>query len=650
MTRDPYQLQADWLCRAFSNATPLTGTEIEDHFAPAFLAQTSPADLTAYFSRTAGALGDCVSAERPVLLPNTAGITLQTFFLTMASGKRLVVSFDLDRSRTDSPRMASPVLSTVDAEQGVLGPSENYRVGASRVPAKDGARLQTIIFNRPSGPPRPVVVIRTPYFRLNGQFQYAHYYATADYYLNEGYAFVLQAIRGTGGSEGEFRFFDPVEIDDGDAAISWVRAQDFCNGRIAIVGLSYDGLTALAAGVTRPRGLEVIMAGGSPVDAANGPFIRGGLVLASQLDYIRYNATQTGPPKDEAALEAALRAGALHEPDVRKYDEILTGRHIPEWRTLADHFGDAADPFWESRQFLTELHKIDVPTYHIAGTCGDGDLTDVLNNFAEISRNPRAEHPERHRLIVGDWPHGGSIPYDDGRDAGEFIRERYRPLLAWHLKGVATPYAGEPRVQVASNIPGRIHRGDVFPPAVLSTRTVHFHEMDRSGGSADASTYLCLPEELNEVKHLDARQYLRFTYALEEDLLLLGDVEIELFLRLEGITEDAPAQTDVLAHVAVQDRQGEVQPLSACLLGRKVHAAEADHDGVIRMCTQRCFVQRHVTRGETMLVRIASNLFPMMLRNTGNAPGAHYYDGFRSARITLLHSQAYPSRIRFSLE
>lgn len=651
---DGFGPQAKWLCEAFSRAEAISNEEFAARLDPGFLAMATPEALRGYFSQTAKALGQCTATERQTLLPNTKGVTLRTYFFQMAGGKRLIISFDLKQTPAGD-RISQLALGTVEAEQGVIEAKQNYLVEAVKVPSSDGVPLQTVVFRKNDQKKRPVVVLRTPYFRTNGQFQYAHYYATADYYLNLGYHFVLQAVRGTGGSGDEFKFFNPQEIQDGDATIRWVNAQSFCDGAIAIVGVSYDGLTALAAGVNNPPGLKLIMAGGSPVDAANGPFIRNGLVLSSQLDYLRYNITQNGMPKDPKAVEYALLHRALHEPNLGQYDELAFGQVLKDWRELANHFGSAEDPFWKTRQFFDQIHKINVPTYHIAGTRADGDMIDVLNNFREVSEH--SAFPGRHRLILGYWDHGNSIPYDDGRNAGEFIRERYPALLAYHLRGTDTPYAHEPRVQVASNLGASFYGSEEFPLRGFRENTLYFRsaggklrlENRVSENESENSSYLFLPEEPNLLEKMDPRQNLVFRYQAPQDLPMLGNLNFDLYVRIEGYLGPRLEQVDLLVQTGVIKQDGKIVPLSACLTGKKVHAREADASGVIRVQTQNCHVMHDLRQGESLVVQITSNGFPVLLRNTGNSP-EQYYEPFRTGKITLLHNKQFPSRMNFQTE
>src|SRR3954452_7810245 len=89
------------------------------------------------------------------------------------------------------------------------------------------------------GRPQPTVLIRSPYGRsafvglLFGRLL-----------AERGLQVVIQSVRGTFGSEGQFAPFD--ERADGLATLRWLRTQPWHAGRIGMFGPSYLGLVQWA--------------------------------------------------------------------------------------------------------------------------------------------------------------------------------------------------------------------------------------------------------------------------------------------------------------------------------------------------------------------------------------------------------------------
>src|SRR5687768_5783413 len=82
-----------------------------------------------------------------------------------------------------------------------------------------------------------------------------------DRFIAEGYAVVGVNMRGSGCSGGKFDYFEPLQGRDGADAIEWLAQQDWSNGRLAMVGKSYPGITQLFVAGQNPDGLAAIVPG-----------------------------------------------------------------------------------------------------------------------------------------------------------------------------------------------------------------------------------------------------------------------------------------------------------------------------------------------------------------------------------------------------
>jgi hypothetical protein len=121
----------------------------------------------------------------------------------------------------------------------------------------DGVRLATTVV-RPLGVERaPAVLFRTPYgtrrlatpMLLMGRI-----------FAEAGFAAVVQDVRGRYASEGEFEPF-VNEGADGGCSVAWVAEQDWCDGRVGLVGFSYLAYAAWAAQAACPEPVKAIAAG-----------------------------------------------------------------------------------------------------------------------------------------------------------------------------------------------------------------------------------------------------------------------------------------------------------------------------------------------------------------------------------------------------
>ena len=109
------------------------------------------------------------------------------------------------------------------------------------MPCADGVKLASRLW-KPSQPGRwPVLLVRQPYGRaIASTITAAH----PHWYAGQGYAVVVQDVRGRGDSAGQFEGF-AQEARDGATALEWVRSLPCGDGKVGTYGFSYQGLTQL---------------------------------------------------------------------------------------------------------------------------------------------------------------------------------------------------------------------------------------------------------------------------------------------------------------------------------------------------------------------------------------------------------------------
>jgi X-Pro dipeptidyl-peptidase len=78
-------------------------------------------------------------------------------------------------------------------------------------------------------------------------------------YVPRGYARMYADTVGTGNSGGCFDYGGARERESGKDVVEWIVAQPWSRGRVGMAGGSYDGTTATAAAVERPKGLATIV-------------------------------------------------------------------------------------------------------------------------------------------------------------------------------------------------------------------------------------------------------------------------------------------------------------------------------------------------------------------------------------------------------
>ncbi len=190
--------------------------------------------------------------------PYTAGMT---------RARRLALPFALAAG-------AAVVIVVAARQSGGPSPADAFTIRDEMIPMRDGVKLYTRIFapKNQSGP-LPFVFRRTPYGIDGADGSFVRYYkALAD----EGYIFVFQDIRGKFKSEGTFVMQRPARapgdttsLDEGTDTydtIEWLlKNVPNHNGRVGMLGVSYDGWTTIMGALEPHPALKAISPQASPV-------------------------------------------------------------------------------------------------------------------------------------------------------------------------------------------------------------------------------------------------------------------------------------------------------------------------------------------------------------------------------------------------
>src|SRR4051794_14724157 len=105
---------------------------------------------------------------------------------------------------------------------------------------RDGVDLVADHYVPDTSAPAGTLLVRCPYGRA---FPFSNLFGAV--YAARGYHVIIQSVRGTFGSGGEFT---PMvhEVADGADTAAWLRTQGWFTGSFATIGLSYLGFTQWA--------------------------------------------------------------------------------------------------------------------------------------------------------------------------------------------------------------------------------------------------------------------------------------------------------------------------------------------------------------------------------------------------------------------
>jgi uncharacterized protein len=334
------------------------------------------------------------------------------------------------------------------------------------IPMRDGVKLQTLILIPRGAHRAPILLSRTPYGATEriSKNSSAHLAALIDSsdvaddaVESGGYIRVMQDVRGKHGSEGDYVMtrplrgrLNPSAVDhstDTYDTIDWlVKNIPETNGKVGILGISYDGFTSLMALVNPHPALRAAVPINAMVDGWRGDdwFHNG----AFRLDSLTYFHGQ------EASRASDVPWWSDHYDDYDTWLSVGSAGDMARLHGLEQvGFTDkvmnhpAYDSFWQDQALdkILAQQGVTVPVMLVHSLW---DQEDIYGNIAlyKALKARQAESPDLF-LVIGPWFHHqqrldgsaiGQIRF--GSDTARYFRLHVlRPFLDHYLQDDPAP-------------------------------------------------------------------------------------------------------------------------------------------------------------------------------------------------------------------
>jgi len=289
------------------------------------------------------------------------------------------------------------------------------------IPMRDGVKLYTVIVYAKDLTNAPIVLTRTPYnakgraHRADSPSELATLPLADEMFVHGGYIRVYQDVRGKYGSEGDYVVTRPVigplnrtNVDhttDAYDTIDWLVNKanlPQSNGRVGMIGSSYEGFTVVMALLHPHPALKVAAPQSPMIDGWMGDdwFHYG----AFRLTNIGWLGAQTGYKGEGKA------------PPSGGYDDYDNFRHIsagdwakrsgydqlPYWKRMVEH--PAYDAFWQGQALDTLLaaSPSNVPTLWEQGLWDQEDMYGAIHSYETLVK---AGHAANNFIVMGPWRH-----------------------------------------------------------------------------------------------------------------------------------------------------------------------------------------------------------------------------------------------------
>ncbi len=331
------------------------------------------------------------------------------------------------------------------------------------IPMPDGIRLAAKLWRPVGVGPVPAILEYLPYRKRDGSRSRDN--RMHSYLAGHGYACLRLDIRGTGDSEGLIDGeYSVQELRDGCDAVAWIAAQGWCDGQVAMFGISWGGFNGLQIAALRPPALRTVITVGSTDDRyATDIHWVGGCLSKDNFDWSATMLASNDLPPDPEIVGPQWRA-------MWQARMAHNRPWIIEW--LAHQRRDA---YWKQGSVCEDFSRIEIPVYAVSGWA---------DNYSESVPRLLAGLAGPRRGLIGPWAH--SFPHDVTlQPAIGWLQEVIRWCDHW-MKGRDTGIMDEPmyRVWMQDSVPpatcylerpGRWVGEAVWPSPRIAWRRLHLN-------------------------------------------------------------------------------------------------------------------------------------------------------------------------------
>jgi uncharacterized protein len=556
---------------------------------------------------------------------------------------------------------------------------------------RDGVILKADVYRPKATGKFPVILMRSPYNKqLNPGW--------AVEFAAQGYVAIIQDVRGRYASEGDWYPFK-YESQDGYDTVEWAAALPYSNGKVALFGGSYVGITVLLAALAEPPHLAAMFYVESPADLYEGFIYRGG-------EFEEYLGESWTTLVAQDALDRDLKKGShvmdwMKDLPLGQYPvlPIIVGPGFPPANayaggaaagrpaeTLAPYFTDwlehpTDDDYWKRWSLEGQYGKIKVPCFHMAAWY-DLFLGGVLDNYRGMKEHGGSEAARKgQRLLILPWTHG---QFAGPTGEVNFFHDGYHLdltdlSLRWFnhvLKGMPDEMEKEKPVKIFVMGKNIWREEDDWPPARAHATPFYLHSQGQANsatGDGTVSTTLPAAEPADRFVYDPAEPVPTLGGGLccgplmpgvrdqrpveaRDDVLVYttpafqADFEVTGPLRLELYASSSAVDTDFTAKLVDVWPNGFAQNLTSGILRAKLRNSLEKPEfmtpgdmykfSIDMWSTSNVFLPGHRLRLE-----ISSSNFPHYARNLNS--GEPLATGTRMVKAAnrIYHDQKHPSAL-----
>ena len=571
-----------------------------------------------------------------------------------------------------SSALLSAMLAPVAHAQAVSTPAPPTMEHDVAVPMRDGTILRADIY-RPAGEGKfPVVVTRTPYGKGSE-------YGMGLKAASAGIVYISEDCRGRYTSAGQWYPYR-VEGNDGFDTVEWAAALPYSNGKVAVSGGSYAGVTALLAAASQPPHLVAASILESGADYYNGWSYIGGVLQQNFIETWTSVLSFSSIPAPNGGFGELGHSWVYNQDLPISQYPVAKGATQKETGFFLDYLAHPSyDSYWQS--LSANPAKIKVPVLMIAGWY-DQFSQEAITTFNNIRALGQSEAARRQsRLLVGPWTHGGFTRVQGTVDFGEgsvkdVVTESLNWLKSQLLEGTPQPSASSTvsYFTMGANV---WKSSEAWPPkpthptALLLDSGGHANTLTGDGvllfsasathAPSDSFTYdpthpapttgggLCCgivaPGPFSQRVVEERKDVLVYsTPVLSKDLEVSGKISLHLFVSSEAVDTDF---TGKLVDVAADGSTHNV--CDGILRMRYAKSLSETHlhkpGEIVELTVELGSTSNTFLAGHRLRVEISSSNFPKFARNLNNGEDGYHTIQGQTVSNVIWHDKNRPSKL-----
>jgi len=338
-------------------------------------------------------------------------------------------------------------------------PTANYDYTkiVQMIPMRDGAKLYSVIVIPKGASHAPILLTRTPYnaaarsARSESPYMIDELPMGDEVFVKAGYIRVFQDERGKYGSEGAYLMTPPPigpinssGIDDTTDAydtIDWlVKNIHESNGKVGMIGSSYEGFTVVTALIDPHPALKVAAPESPMIDGWMGDdWFHYGAFRQTNLDYFTEQTGARGSGQPIPRENHDDYTNFLAKGSCGDFARAAGLEQLPFWRKVEAH--PAYDEFWQAQALDRIMAKVPlkVPVLWEQGLWDQEDMWGAIHAYAALE--PKDTGNDKNFLVMGPWRHSqanyegyflGPLLWD-GDTALQFRRDVLLPFFNQYL-------------------------------------------------------------------------------------------------------------------------------------------------------------------------------------------------------------------------